>query len=110
MTKTYSISTVATRFGCTHRALRFYEGKGLVSPERVGWERRYSDKDCEDIAVIVRTRAAGLSLDDARVLLELRGAKRAAAFETLLRQRRADLRDALDRVEQMLESDAVRAA
>ena len=32
----YSISDLTSEFGCTARALRFYEDEGLIAPSRIG--------------------------------------------------------------------------
>ena len=37
--ETYSISSLAREFGCTTRAIRFYEDEGLLSPARQGLNR-----------------------------------------------------------------------
>ena len=37
----FSISDLTSEFGCTARALRFYEDEGLISPARVGLTRVY---------------------------------------------------------------------
>ena len=44
-TRTYAISELAREFGVTPRALRFYEDKGLLSPDRDGMNRVYSNRD-----------------------------------------------------------------
>ena len=41
----YSISDLTSEFGCTARALRFYEDEGLIAPSRIGLTRIYSKRD-----------------------------------------------------------------
>ena len=43
--KTYTIGQLASEFNVTPRALRVYEQKGLLSPERVGLSRYFSRRD-----------------------------------------------------------------
>ena len=40
-----TISDLSTRYGVTHRTLRFYEVCGLLSPLREGRQRLYSNDD-----------------------------------------------------------------
>ncbi|MDT8279517.1 MAG: MerR family transcriptional regulator, partial [Erythrobacter sp.] len=41
----FTISDLTSEFGCTARALRFYEDEGLINPARVGLTRVYSKRD-----------------------------------------------------------------
>ena len=61
--QTYTISDLAREFGITPRAIRFYEGEGLLSPERAGSKRIYSKRDRTSLRLILRgkvTLEAGL--------------------------------------------------
>lgn len=67
----WSIGDTAARFGLPTHALRHWEDVGLIRPERDGANRRlYSPDDIVRIAVILRNKAAGMSLDQIRVLLD----------------------------------------
>jgi DNA-binding transcriptional MerR regulator len=57
-----TIGEIARRFGLTHRALRFYESRGLLNPARRGSSRAYGIKDVERLAVIVKAKKLGLTL------------------------------------------------
>jgi DNA-binding transcriptional MerR regulator len=57
-----SIGVVARMFDVSTLTLRFYEFRGLIRRQRVGRERVYSWSDCERIALIVKTRKAGLAI------------------------------------------------
>ena len=57
-----TIGKIARRFGLTHRALRFYESRGLLNPVRRGSSRVYGVKDVERLAVIVKAKKLGLTL------------------------------------------------
>ena len=59
---TYTITDLANEFGITHRALRFYEEKGLIEPERRGQTRIYSHRDRARVRLIVNGRDVGLTL------------------------------------------------
>lgn len=66
-----SIGDTAARFGLETHVLRHWEDKGLLSPHRDGaGRRRYGDDDFVRIAVILRSKAAGMSLDQIAVLLD----------------------------------------
>ena len=60
--QTYTISDLAREFGITPRAIRFYEGEGLLSPERAGSKRIYSKRDRTSLRLILRGKRLGLSL------------------------------------------------
>ena len=66
---TYSIGDLCREFGVTRRALRFYEEKGLVSPDRQELQRIYSCNDRARLQLIVRSRRVGLSIADIRQIL-----------------------------------------
>jgi DNA-binding transcriptional MerR regulator len=66
-----SIGEAAARFGLDTHVLRYWEDEGLLRPARDGaGRRRYGDDDAVRIAVILRNKAAGLSLEQIRVLLD----------------------------------------
>ncbi len=67
----YSISDLTTEFGCTARALRFYEDEGLISPARVGLTRVYSKRDRARLAWIMRAKNVGFSLTEIREMIDL---------------------------------------
>ncbi|MFN4353731.1 MerR family transcriptional regulator [Parvibaculum sp.] len=67
---TYTITDLANEFGITHRALRFYEEKGLIEPERRGQTRIYSHRDRARIRLIVNGRDVGLTLYEIRQILD----------------------------------------
>ncbi len=67
----WSIGDVAERFGLPTNVLRHWETMGLVEPERdSGGRRRYAEEDVTRVAVIVRSKAAGMSLDQIRAMLD----------------------------------------
>ena len=66
-----SIGDTAASFGLDTHVLRHWEDKGLLQPERDGADRRrYGDDDLVRIAVILRSKAAGMTLDQIAVLLD----------------------------------------
>ena len=69
--RTFTIRQLCQEFGCTPRALRFYEDKGLLSPAREGLNRVYSYKDRARLQLILRGKRVGLSLAEIREILEL---------------------------------------
>lgn len=69
----FSISDLADEFGVTHRAIRFYESKGLLSPKRLNGARIYSRRDRARLHIIVRAKSLGSSLEEIRDYLELYG-------------------------------------
>ena len=67
----YSIGEMCDDFSVTARALRFYEDEELISPERRGTARLYTDRDRARLTWILRGKRVGFSLNDIRELLDL---------------------------------------
>jgi len=61
-TRLYSITELAEELGVTARAIRFYEAKGLLDPQRVGANRVYSYRDRARLLLILRGKRLGFSL------------------------------------------------
>jgi len=108
--RTFTISNLSREFGCTPRALRFYEDKGLLSPSRRGLNRLYSYRDRARLQLILRGKRVGLSLAEIRDILELYGqddggaaqnAKALAKFRerlVALEEKRRDIEAAIDQL------------
>ncbi|RUR31644.1 MerR family transcriptional regulator [Vreelandella nanhaiensis] len=71
MSKTYSISELASEFDVTTRSIRFYEDQELLHPARRGQTRIYSSKDRVRLKLTLRGKRLGLSLAEIRELFEL---------------------------------------
>ncbi|MCI4643963.1 MAG: MerR family DNA-binding transcriptional regulator, partial [Hyphomonadaceae bacterium] len=71
--RTYTISELAREFGVTPRALRFYEDKDMLHPERDGMMRVYRNRDRGRLKVILQCKRVGLPLADIREILDLYG-------------------------------------
>jgi DNA-binding transcriptional MerR regulator len=69
--ETFTISDLTEEFGCTARALRFYEDEGLISPQRTGLARLYSKRDRARLAWIMRAKNVGFSLTEIREMIDL---------------------------------------
>ncbi len=67
----YSIGDLAREFDVTHRTIRFYEDRGLLSPKRIGSRRVYSKRDQVRLKLILRGKRLGFSLAEVREMLEL---------------------------------------
>ncbi len=69
--KTYSISELAKEFEITTRTIRFYEDKGLLSPERKGQTRIYSASDRTKLKLILRGKRLGFSLEQSGEIIKM---------------------------------------
>ncbi len=69
----FAISDLAEEFGITHRAIRFYESKGLLSPKRLNGARIYSRRDRARLHIIVRAKSLGYTLEETKDYLDLYG-------------------------------------
>jgi DNA-binding transcriptional MerR regulator len=65
-----TIGEVAREFGMTLRALRFYEAKRLITPQRQGGGRIYLRSDRERISLILTGRRLGFTLAEIKRLLD----------------------------------------
>ena len=68
---TYSISELSREFQVTSRALRLYEEEGLLSPQRVGTRRIYSERERVRMRLVLRGKRLGWSLSDIRESFDL---------------------------------------
>jgi DNA-binding transcriptional MerR regulator len=66
-----TITELAEALGMTPRAIRFYESKGLILPQRVGANRVYNHRDRGRLKLIQRAKRLGFSLEDIREYLDL---------------------------------------
>jgi DNA-binding transcriptional MerR regulator len=69
--KIFSVSELADDLGVTQRTLRFYESKGLVSPQRLGMIRAYTHRDRVRMILILRGKRMGFSLREIKEFLDL---------------------------------------
>ena len=65
------IGDVSEMFAVSLRTLRFYEDKGLITPQRNGVTRLYSRKDLGRIKLILLGRKVGFSLREVKQLIDL---------------------------------------
>jgi DNA-binding transcriptional MerR regulator len=71
MRDSYSIADLAKEFEVTPRAIRFYEDKGLITPERDGLRRIYSPRDRVRLMLILRGKRLGFSLKEIQEIIDL---------------------------------------
>ena len=69
----FGIADIAAEFGVTTRTIRFYEQKGLISLQRVNRARALTRRDRARLALILRAKAIGSSLEEIAHYLELYG-------------------------------------
>ncbi len=67
----YSIGDLASEFDVTTRTLRFYEEKGLLTPERQGRVRYFDGADRVRLRLILRGKRLGLSLEESAEIIGL---------------------------------------
>jgi DNA-binding transcriptional MerR regulator len=79
----FAIAELAKEFGISTRAIRFYEAKGLLSPERVGATRVFRRRDRARLILILRGKRLGFSLRDISDYLSLYDANRSQQVHLL---------------------------
>jgi DNA-binding transcriptional MerR regulator len=67
----YSVSQLGTDLGVSARTIRFYEDKGLISPQRAGNNRVYTLRDRARMSLILRGKKLGFSLREIKEYLDL---------------------------------------
>ncbi|MEU5881033.1 MerR family transcriptional regulator [Spirillospora sp. NPDC047279] len=84
-----SIGEAAARFGLATHVLRHWESMGLLAPSRIaGDRRRYAPRELYRIAMILRAKEGGFTLEDIRAMLIAPGP---AERRAILAARRAEL-------------------
>ena len=71
MEQLYTVTELAEELGVTARALRFYEDKGLVRPQRAGNNRVYTRRERGRLALVLRGKRLGFSLREVGEWLDL---------------------------------------
>jgi len=106
--RTFTIRQLCLEFGCTARALRFYEDKGLLAPARQGLARIYSHHDRARLQLILRGKRVGIALAEIGELLDLYelgdgGAAQMVSSLSKFRERITDLELQREAIESSLE-------
>ncbi|SCA55253.1 MerR family transcriptional regulator [Candidatus Terasakiella magnetica] len=99
--RTYTITELSKEFDVTTRTIRFYEDKGLISPQREGQRRIYSPRDRVRLRLIMRGKRIGFALSEIQELIDLYDTDRSAVTQLeVLIDRIQQRRDALVRQQQ----------
>ncbi|MFT5574750.1 MAG: DNA-binding transcriptional MerR regulator [Bermanella sp.] len=106
--KSFSISELAKEFGITTRAIRFYEEKGLLQPERNGQSRIYSAADRVKLILILRGKRLGLLLEESRDIIEMYAPNQDNSHQLQklidkIREKRIQLKDQLNDLNTMMQ-------
>ena len=88
----FAIADLAREFGISTRAIRFYETKGLLNPERVGSTRVFRRRDRARLILILRGKRLGFSLRDISDYLSLYDADRTHRAQVSLLMEMVDQR------------------
>ena len=106
MLVSYSIQQLSKEFEVTPRTLRFYEEKGLLSPQRKGQNRVYSAADRSRLRLILRGKRLGFTLRESLQLIEMyqpqtSNRKQLQAVLDKIQEKRAALASQLDDLKTM---------
>lgn len=69
--RTWTIADLAEDYDVTLRTIRHYEDLGLLSPERRGTVRVFRNRDRVRLALILRGRRLGFSLDEIATIVNM---------------------------------------
>jgi len=67
----HTVTELAQDLGVTPRTIRFYEDKGLITPQRAGSTRVYTVRDRARMILILRGKRLGFSLREIKDYLDL---------------------------------------
>ena len=107
---TFTIGELAREFDLTTRAIRFYEDCGLLTPQRHGRNRVYTQRDRTRLKLTLRGKRLGLTLAEVKDLVGMYETPRdtqpqlkkflvvLATHRAQLEQQMADLKVTLDEV------------
>lgn len=110
MPLTFTIGELAREFDLTTRAIRFYEDCGLITPQRNGRARVYSQRDRTRLKLTLRGKRLGLTLAEVKELVDMYESPRdtraqlekylevLGAHRAQLEQQLADVRATLEEV------------
>ena len=93
----FSVGEMAAELGITPRALRFYESKGLLAPQRREGMRFYGNGDRERLAAILKLKKFGFTLIEIKEMIRAREGKTAGHTVKLSRERCNEQIDLLER-------------
>lgn len=122
MREYYTITELTREFGISTRTLRFYEDEGLIHPLRRGRTRLFRPSDRHLVRQIIRGRRLGFSINEIREIIEIYKEppgevgqlklmiKYIANKREELRQRRRDLEETLDELDNAEEACVERLA
>jgi DNA-binding transcriptional MerR regulator len=99
----FTIGELSREFGVTLRALRFYENKGLISPQRDGLSRLYSPGDRNRLALILKGKKLGFTLGEIRQMIAVEEGNADADTLTLSREKCLEQIQMLERQKAELE-------
>ena len=71
MSSTFTIGELASEFDLTTRAIRFYEDRGLLTPQRRGRHRVYTQRDRTRLKLTLRGKRLGLTLAEVKELVDM---------------------------------------
>lgn len=69
--RTFTIAEIAEELGVTHRTIRYYEDKGLVTPERRGTQRVFHPRDRTRLRLVLRGKRLGFPLAEIRTIVDM---------------------------------------
>lgn len=69
--RTWTIAEIAAELGVSHRTVRYYEDKGLVTPERRGTMRVFHPRDRTRLRLVLRGKRLGFPLDEIRRIVDM---------------------------------------
>ena len=96
----YTVTQLAQDLGITARTVRFYEDKGLLTPQRAGNNRVYNHRDRARLILILRGKRLGFSLREIKEYLDLYDAD-----PTRQEQLRALLKRVQNRIDSLIEQE-----
>ena len=122
MTDYFTITDLTKEFGVSTRTIRFYEDEGLIKPMRRGRTRLFRPADRRLLSFILRGKRLGFSIAQIREILQMYKEppgeagqlrlliRRVEEKRTELEQKRRDIEETLNELDQVEEASLARLA
>jgi DNA-binding transcriptional MerR regulator len=111
--RSWTITELAEEFGVTLRTIRFYEDRGLITPQRRGRQRVFHPRDRVRLGLILRGKRLGFSLGEIQTIVDMYDAEpgevgqlrylldQISVRRTELEQRRRDIEQTLAELDEV---------
>lgn len=103
-TRLFTSTELTVGTGCTRKALRYYQQKGLLTPVRTIGNRRYDEVAFNRLRLIVNLRDVGLSIEEIQQIVMLYGAAGSGPAAPVAEEMSGQLGKLVEKVSERIET------